>query len=494
MAKDVLSQQDIDHLGWLLNEVGDRTAFHLHYYELTGNEQVLAAAKISHLTDFEGAVAERANEVIQERFPDQYPQGGVFDFSRDVAATIYSAITKDFNEGTGTGVLSERGYLEAARDAWDAKGLGDQFPGNPLLATERAAEGDFRGAWDAFDSQGTDITLEAAAFTVVPDISGDPHPGLQERLENATYHLTEDGKAGYYLDRETGQIVAVFDRPSDLATEPQVDSQGILNTFTPPEPPPPDQRSDYDSYLYQPSSYRDAFDDRSESAGVNPFTAGMMGYALGAVSNEIGHHQQTAAIDRVPMSEPHTPLPDAFSRSVNDSQPVGFLPGVLPEPVSRNDEPEPQGKDFFSGLRDAVWGPPYTSNEPATAGVVEPAQHEGSGLGGFLSGLQNFALDGGQTQVIPQAAPDVQEQYQSNPDPAPDHGGWFSNVLPSWSDNSTPSHYQDYSPPAFDTHIGSISAPSESGSHADPGGSDGGAGSASGSDGGGAGDGGGGDS
>lgn len=65
MPKETLSQQDIDRLDWLLNEQGDRTAFYLHYYELTGNQQVLDMAKISQLTDFEGAVAERANEVIQ---------------------------------------------------------------------------------------------------------------------------------------------------------------------------------------------------------------------------------------------------------------------------------------------------------------------------------------------------------------------------------------------------------------------------------------------
>lgn len=235
MPKDALSQQDMDHLSWLLNEQGDRTAFYLHYYEITGNEQALAAAKISHLTDFEGAVAGRANDVVQQQYPDQYPQGGVFDFSRDVAPTIFNAITKDFNEGTGTGVLTERGFLEAAREAWDAKGLGDQFPGNPLLAGERAADGDLKGAWDALNSQGTDIAVEAAVYAVIPDISGKPDPS-QSPPENASYHLTEDGKAGFYVDRETGHAEAVFDRPADLTTEPQIQSQGVIDTFAVPEP------------------------------------------------------------------------------------------------------------------------------------------------------------------------------------------------------------------------------------------------------------------
>ena len=45
-------------MGWLLNDRDDRTAFYLHYYELTGNEQALMMAKISQLTEFEGAVAQ----------------------------------------------------------------------------------------------------------------------------------------------------------------------------------------------------------------------------------------------------------------------------------------------------------------------------------------------------------------------------------------------------------------------------------------------------
>jgi hypothetical protein len=72
---------------------------------------------------------------------------------------------------------------------------------------------------------------------VIPDISGKPEPS-QSTPENASYHLTEDGKAGFYVDRETGHAEAVFDRPADLTTEPQIQSQGVLNTFTSPEQQP----------------------------------------------------------------------------------------------------------------------------------------------------------------------------------------------------------------------------------------------------------------
>jgi hypothetical protein len=393
MPKEALTQQDIDHLGWLLNEQGDRTAFHLHYYELTGNKEALAAAKISHLTDFEGAVAERGNEVVQQLYPDQYPQGGVFDFSRDVASTIYNAVTKDFNEGTGTGVLTERGYLEAAREAWDAKGLGDQFLGNPLLAGERALEGDLRGAWDAFNSQGTDLAVEAAAYTVTPDISGNPHPGLQERLENATYHLTEDGKAGFYTDRETGHIIAVFDRPTDLTTEPPIQSQGILNTFVAPEQPTPDPMPSPTSWkdesipFHEQPAHSYLFDSRPENpwAEAMPFAAGV---ALGAaIAPEPSPPQAVEAVPSYELQLPNGLLNTDFGTG-GSTQPSyddrSAIPDAFQAPQAAigptaEPAPEPQTGGLFSGIQDYVNSFSFTPSRDEVANVLSmqsPVTHD----------------------------------------------------------------------------------------------------------------------
>jgi hypothetical protein len=295
MPKDTLTQQDIDQLGWLLNDRDDRTAFYLHYYELTGNEQVLAMAKISQLTEFEGAVAQRGNEVVQEQHPDLYPPEGVIQFSHEVAPHLYTAITKDFYEGTHTGVLENRAVLESAREAWDARGLGDQFLGNPLLAAERAKDFDFKEAWDALDSDGTTTAAEAAIYTVIPDISGKPDPA-QSPPENASYHVTEDGKVGFYVSPETGHIVGVFNRPTDPETEPPIESRGIVNTFPAPEHPIPDPTPTSTGWKEEPISFHEQptqsnlFDEKPDDAwaGVSPFAAGV---ALGQMANPHDHAQ-----------------------------------------------------------------------------------------------------------------------------------------------------------------------------------------------------------
>jgi hypothetical protein len=225
-----LTKEDIETLGSLLNDHADRTAFYLHYYELTGNEQVAAMAKISHLTDFEGAVAAHANEAVESKFPDQYPAGGVFEFSKEIPSHLYNAIVADVNAG-GSGILSERQVLEAAREAWDARGLGDQWPGNAPLAVERALDGDVKGALDAFDSGGTVSAINGAIYSIIPDISGAPPEGSSapfiDNPDKYSYHLTENEKFGFFVDRETGMFAGVFDRLTE--GEPAIESKGVLN-------------------------------------------------------------------------------------------------------------------------------------------------------------------------------------------------------------------------------------------------------------------------
>ena len=229
-----LTNQDVEVLGSLLHDHADRTAFYLHYYELSGNEQVAAMAKISNLTDFEGAVAAHANEAIESKFPDQYPPGGVFEFSKEIPVHLFNAIVADVNAG-GSGILSERQALEAAREAWDARGLGDQFPGNALLVGQRALDGDIKAAWDALDSDGTVSAINGAVYSLTPDISGAPAEGsiapYIDHPEKYSYHLTENEKLGFFVDRETGITAAVFDRPAER--EPMVESKGVLNTLLP---------------------------------------------------------------------------------------------------------------------------------------------------------------------------------------------------------------------------------------------------------------------
>ena len=136
---------------------------------------------------------------------------------------------------------------------------------------------------DAFDSDGTATAVQAAIYTAIPDISGDPNLAvLESRLENATYHVTEEGKAGFYVNPDTGHVVGVFDRPTDPTTEPPIESRGILNTFPVPEHFAPDltpgaiDTMDVPAPLHELPAYNHIFDDKPDDAwsGAGPFAAG----------------------------------------------------------------------------------------------------------------------------------------------------------------------------------------------------------------------------
>lgn len=370
---DPLTAEDIATLGSLLNDHGDRTAFYLHYYELTGNEQVAAMAQISHLTDFEGAVAAHANEAVESKFPDQYPAGGVFEFSKEIPPYLYDAIVADINAG-GTGLLSERQVLEAAREAWDARGLGDQFPGNAPLAVERALDGDVKSALSAFDSEGTEFAINGAIYSIIPDISGAPPEGSTapfiEDPERYSYHLTENEKFGFFVDRETGMFAGVFDRLTE--GEPEIESRGVLNAVssepvapTMEDVPASSAQSDEAAIgflLDAESTAADAAAGQSFTQAVPPDVAG--------VPEELPPN--TWLLDPTPTESAPVEDPWSFGLGTAESMPDLTSGSVWEEPASAWDpsfteptwpSPEPDGQSQDSSFGTMTSAPTDSGSE-----------------------------------------------------------------------------------------------------------------------------------
>ena len=239
-----LTEQDLATLDTLLHEKHDRTAFYLHYYELTGNSAVLDMAKISHLSSFVGGVAQRANDLIEALHGDLYPKGavqlgefptgGVKVFSEMVAESLFQEVERSHSNG-GSGALSKMEVLEAARDAWEQNNLGNQFPGNPLLAVERlttiptreealerlAESHSLNPAATALEASGAlqPLFSEGTLVSMVSTLSqaclsnADAREKFEARIANDSYNVTEDGAVGFYVDRETGRLDAVIDHP-----------------------------------------------------------------------------------------------------------------------------------------------------------------------------------------------------------------------------------------------------------------------------------------
>ena len=268
-------------------------------------------AQISKFTDWVGGAAERANEIVQDKYPQFYPvavsiatdpvtapSGGTREFSEQVAANLYNAIIADV-QGGGTGVLDERNALEAARLAWDAHNLGEQFPGNPLLAAERLSDFDFSGAWQAFNSEGTDIAINAGLYQTAAELVPDNQQLIQE-LANDSYHLTEDGKASFFVDANSGHVEAVFAPPiTTIDGQPlEAESTGVLNAF-PSVSESGQNNAGWNIDLLkdlvaieEPQHYEATTENGSNSAG-NDWLSGMSdSFGLGVQSNQVANAAQ----------------------------------------------------------------------------------------------------------------------------------------------------------------------------------------------------------
>ena len=65
-----LTQPEVDYLENVLFS-GNRTAFYIAYYNMTGNEEAIIQAKISSFSDSVGGIAYLANSFLQNSF-DEY--------------------------------------------------------------------------------------------------------------------------------------------------------------------------------------------------------------------------------------------------------------------------------------------------------------------------------------------------------------------------------------------------------------------------------------
>lgn len=142
----------------------NRVQYYLHLFEYTGSFVALYMSQISSASEVPGGVAYNVNKTIETLFPEDYPAGGINQFSKEIANADFDLILANpENPGFYT-APNELEMLESARSEWDRNNLGRWFPGNGLLAAARLLDGDPVGAATAQ----TEFNLMMVATGIVP--------------------------------------------------------------------------------------------------------------------------------------------------------------------------------------------------------------------------------------------------------------------------------------------------------------------------------------
>ncbi len=222
MRKTHLTAEDVNALQRTFNQRG-RTAFYLHYYELTGNDQVLEQAKISTFSETLGGTAKVANERLVSQL-EHYPKEGVIAFSQEIARDLLRTVRGDVLRG-GSGVLSNLEVVERAHHVWDAKGIGSYFPGNAEIIIEKLSTTGFSGLSDFILSPGT--------FTAVVSFpEGLLSGSTQSDFTDVPYevHRTADGAVEFIVDSSQNDKVVFVGGVADRRFPDYVPQSGASAT------------------------------------------------------------------------------------------------------------------------------------------------------------------------------------------------------------------------------------------------------------------------
>lgn len=140
-----LTAEHVQELKTMLYINNDRTGMYMRYYELTGgNKEVLLQAKISTFS-FEGGMANAANRFLD--WKDEVTGRNLYDvvtkpdFSNQVASGLMTEIERNVEQG-GNGHLSEAHIFDLARESWEVKGSGGDFPGHIVEVYNALKEGE----------------------------------------------------------------------------------------------------------------------------------------------------------------------------------------------------------------------------------------------------------------------------------------------------------------------------------------------------------------
>lgn len=114
----------------------DRVAFYANLFKFTGSENALLMGKISSSSGVIGGIAWALNTQIQKESPDKYPPEGIAYFSRQIATNDFGLIHRDPKNPLVYNIPTEREMLDGAYFLWLNKGLGNYFPGVPMIAQD----------------------------------------------------------------------------------------------------------------------------------------------------------------------------------------------------------------------------------------------------------------------------------------------------------------------------------------------------------------------
>ena len=226
-------------------ENGNRLAFYLDLYRMTGSQSALDMAEISSSSGLRGGIAWDLNNAYTRNVPG-YPTGPdpVHEFSVEIAKALFAAIEGTQQGGSYT-VPSDIGIYWVARNAWNTVGskygnptLGDSyFPGNPLIVAHHTATGEydiadyvarsisFNAIRDMVESGGRESILEAWADAYNQSLTGNEVESFLADNPGYTYReeVAADGTRLGIVSDADGNPVHV------IRTQNTADSNGAVS-------------------------------------------------------------------------------------------------------------------------------------------------------------------------------------------------------------------------------------------------------------------------
>jgi Ca2+-binding RTX toxin-like protein len=201
-----LSQLTTEHVSTLreLWEADDRGAFYLYYYKLTGSVQSLIQAHIGTYSGLYGGAALIGNAIAKHSNPELYSIS-LDEFSSRIVQGLLVGIEESFQNGAGTGVLSNDAIQQRDQGVWTSLGMGDYFPGNFQLYDDGISN---------LLSAGTLSSGLAAIQLTYARVGFDANDFQGER-----YQTVNTADVSFIIDSATGKVVYV-----EAASQPFVDT------------------------------------------------------------------------------------------------------------------------------------------------------------------------------------------------------------------------------------------------------------------------------
>ena len=193
-----ITEEHLQTMEAFLND-GDRVSPYVYYRQLTGNEQVMIQAQIASYSGIFGGVAAFGNFFAKLINRDQYTVT-LDNFSELMTKGLIDAIKDDIHKG-GDGILTDDQIQDINSKIWASFEMEKSFPGQIQRLDQ-----DFLNVALGDLSEG--IVISAAATN-----AGWAYGKyLSEYSSNDNYKIQEDSSYKYAIERETGQIKALWDK------------------------------------------------------------------------------------------------------------------------------------------------------------------------------------------------------------------------------------------------------------------------------------------